>query len=78
MSAYGGRGSGGTCGNRYDLSASVRDVNWIPVANSNHTYDVGSKSESVGFMVPAGATYQVTSYPYACGAGLIHLTETYL
>lgn len=78
VSAYGGNGSGGTCGNRYQLSASVYSVplgGWVPVAGSSHTYDVGSKSESIGFMVPAGSTYQISSSPYTCGAGVMYISE---
>lgn len=78
VSAYGGNGSGGTCGNRYQMSASVYSVplgTWITVAGSSHTYDVGSKSESIGFMVPAGSTYLITSSPYACGSGIIRVSE---
>lgn len=75
VNAYGGNGSGGTCGNRYNLSASVLYGSWITVAGSNHTYDVGYKSDSIGFMVPAGSSYQVSSYPYSCGAGVISISE---
>lgn len=75
VTAHGGNGSGGTCGNRYNLSAAVLYGSWITVAGSQHTYDVGSKSDSIAFMVPAGSSYQVSSYPYACGAGIIRLTE---
>ncbi|MEK2647559.1 shufflon system plasmid conjugative transfer pilus tip adhesin PilV [Pseudomonas aeruginosa] len=75
VSAYGGNGSGGTCGNRYQLSAAVFYGVWITVAGSSHTYDVGSKSDSIGFMVPAGSAYQVSSAPYTCGAGRIYLSE---
>ena len=75
VSAYGGNGSGGTCGNRYQLSAAVFYGGWITVAGSQHTYDVGSKTDSIGFMVPAGSAYQVSSNPYTCGAGWIYLAE---
>ncbi|MBF8164249.1 shufflon system plasmid conjugative transfer pilus tip adhesin PilV [Pseudomonas mendocina] len=75
VSAYGGNGFGGTCGNRYQLSAAVFYGGWITVAGSSHTYDVGSKSDSIGFMVPAGSAYQVSSAPYTCGAGRIYLSE---
>lgn len=75
VSAFGGNGLGGTCVNRYQLSAYVLYGSWIAVAGSIHTYDVGNKTDSIGFMVPAGSAYQITSQPYTCGNGVINLTE---
>lgn len=75
VNAYGGNGTGGTCTNRYQMTASVLYGTWVIVANSEHTYDVGVKTTSVGFMVPGGSAYTVTSNPYTCGAGVINLTE---
>lgn len=76
VSAWGGNGSGGTCGNRYHLAASVLyGGKTISVAGSSNTYDVGYKTDSIGFMVPANSSYQVVSNPYACGAGQIILSE---
>lgn len=76
VGAHGGYGSGGTCPNRYQMSASVM-VNgaWVVVSDSSHTYDLGNKSTAASFMVPARTAYKVTSSPYACGNGLINLTE---
>ena len=75
VTAYGGNGVGGTCGNRYQMSAAVFYGSWITVSGSVHTYDVGNKTTSTGFMVPAGSAYTVSSYPYQCGMGVIYLTE---
>lgn len=75
VNAYGGNGLGGTCTNRYEMTASVWDGAWIIVAQSQHTYDVGIKTTSVSFMVPGGSSYTVTSNPYTCGLGQIGLTE---
>lgn len=75
VTAYGGNGIGGTCGNRYQMTAAVYYGGWITVSGSVHTYDVGTKITSTGFMVPSGSAYTVSSYPYLCGAGIIYLTE---
>nr|WP_246212016.1 shufflon system plasmid conjugative transfer pilus tip adhesin PilV [Pseudomonas spelaei] len=75
VTAYGGNGFGGTCGNRYQMTAAVFNGSWITVTDSGHTYDVGSKTTSAGFMVPGGSSYRVTSKPYTCGDGVISLTE---
>lgn len=75
VNAFGGNGVGGTCGNVYQMSAAVFYGSWITVSGSVHTYDLGSKSTSTGFMVPGGSAYRVSSYPFQCGAGVIYLTE---
>lgn len=75
VTAYGGNGSGGTCGNRYQMSAAVYYGGWITVSHSVHTYDLGTKITSTGFMVPSGSAYTVSSSPYLCGMGVIYLTE---
>lgn len=76
VSAYGGNSfAGGTCTNRYQMTASVFYGSWITVADSAITDDTGYKTVSFGFMVPAGSTYQITSNPYTCGAGVINVTE---
>lgn len=75
VTAYGGYGNGGTCRNRYDMTASVLYGSWITVSSSLHTYDVGNKATSTSFMVPGGSYYMITSKPYACGDGDINITE---
>ncbi len=70
VTAFGGVN---TCNNSnsYDLEIYING-SWIGQSVSNQSGGVATGSFS--FWVPAGATYSVTSAPYECGSGSIHLT----
>ncbi|MEZ2845351.1 shufflon system plasmid conjugative transfer pilus tip adhesin PilV [Escherichia coli] len=70
--ASGGNGgsAGGDCANTSRLQGYVAGVLISTNASNNPSY---GKTAFISFAVPAGATYQITSYPaqnYSCGSGV--------
>ena len=60
------------CGNNnYDLQAYVDGV-WV--SGASNTNQIGSKTTSTSFLVPAGSSYTITSSPWNCGVGQIILS----
>lgn len=70
--ASGGNGgsAGGDCANTSRLQGYVAGALISTNASNNPSY---GKTAFISFAVPAGATYQITSYPaqnYSCGSGV--------
>nr|WP_181365397.1 shufflon system plasmid conjugative transfer pilus tip adhesin PilV [Escherichia coli] len=70
--ASGGNGgsAGGDCANTSRLQGYVAGALITTNASNNPSY---GKTAFISFAVPAGATYQITSYPaqnYSCGSGV--------
>ena len=75
--ASGGNGgsAGGDCANTSRLQGYVAGALISTNASNNPSY---GKTAFISFAVPAGATYQITSYPtqnYSCGSGVFSVYE---
>ncbi|MGS5370735.1 shufflon system plasmid conjugative transfer pilus tip adhesin PilV [Escherichia coli] len=75
--ASGGNGgsAGGDCANTSRLQGYVAGALISTNASNNPSY---GKTAFISFAVPAGATYQITSYPaqnYSCGSGVFSVFE---
>ena len=57
--------TGGACGNKYSLTATVSGVGVVAsnIDNNNEWW----KGTSISFPVPAYTSYQISSYPFECG-----------